>query len=105
MATTMLAYEVLTTKTETILRMPYFSKSGRPYTRCTPTSKYVYSELLDENLNFKNVTSIEDNISKIFIFELDYPMYTMSGMHNIGLKDFKDAYLVIEIFNMIVGFV
>lgn len=91
-------FSALMTNTNTILRNVWFNKAvqiDKPY---NTDLKCVYSDLLDEFLNFKSVTFVADDVSKIFIFELDYPMYTMSFAHNIGLRDFKDAYLVIEIF-------
>ena len=47
-------------------------------------------------LNVLEYKKLEDKVSTIFIFKLKPQMYTMSDVHHIGLKNFDDAYLIVE---------
>jgi len=57
----------------------------------------VYANILDEYLNYEQVTISSDWVSNVYIFKLKDDTYTMSSSHNIGLRNLKDAYYIVEI--------
>ena len=57
----------------------------------------VYANILDEYLNYEQVTVSSDWVSSVYIFKLKDDTYTMSSSHNIGLRNLKDAYYIVEI--------
>ena len=57
----------------------------------------VYANILDEYLNYEQVTISSDWISSVYIFKLKADTYTMSSSHNVGLRNLNDAYYIVEI--------
>lgn len=57
----------------------------------------VYANILDEYLNYEQVTILRDSVSDVYIFKLKDDTYTMSSAHNIGLRNLKNAYYIVEI--------
>jgi len=96
-------FEALITETETILKHFWFiPKSMKPYAVSIDKKcghDIIYSRLLDEYLNVDDYDIIQDSVSTLGIFKLPPYMYTMSDCHNIGLKQFDNTYLLIELFN------
>ena len=101
---TLIKFEALFTDKETVARklaikdeycIDYNPQSTYIY---KPLERYkcVYSEMFDEYLNYKDMKTLKDDTSILYIFELDDPMYTMESVHNIGLKNFDNAMLVVE---------
>ena len=96
-----LHFEALMTETDTILSNSYIFPSLKRDTEVVflklHNRQTVYSTLLDEVLNVEHYLIIEDSVSKMFIFKLSPNMYTMSDYHNIGLKNYANAYLIVEV--------
>lgn len=91
-------FEVLVTENQTVLKSFFIKDSSNPIIKTINNKPIVYSDLLDECLNVDSFKIVEDLVSKLFIFKLSSNMYTMSEYHNIGLKNYDDAYLLVEIF-------
>ena len=107
MANDIMHFEALVTETETVFKHLWFiPKSMMPHT--IPINKkrehvIIYSRLLDECLDVDDYDIIQDSVSTLGIFKLPPYMYTMSDCHNIGLKQFDNTYLLIELFNAEIG--
>jgi hypothetical protein len=103
MADIAMHFEALVTETKTIFKYSWLiPKSTMPC--IIPIDKkcgrdIIYSRLLDEYLNVDDYDIIQDSVSTLGIFKLPPYMYTMSDCHNIGLKQFDNAYLLIELFD------
>lgn len=94
----MVKFEVLVTENQTVLKSFFIKDSSNPVIKTINNKTIVYSDLLDECLNVDSFEIVEDLVSKLFIFKLSSNMYTMSECHSIGLKNYDDAYLLVEIF-------
>ena len=98
-------FEALVTSNETILKQLYFAYNPTaPNLSAIPNSHrkghpVVYSFLLDEALNVDSYEVFNDDTSKLYVFKLSSDMCITDKDYKIGLKDFDDAYLLIELFD------
>lgn len=103
MADTTIHFEALITETKTVFKYAWsIPKLMMPC--MIPIDKkcehdILYSTLLDGYLYIDDYNIIQDSTSTLGIFKLASDMYAMSDCHNIGFKQFDDAYLLIELFN------
>lgn len=86
--------ERLVVEDKVILSGTYPSKTESSIIKSTKPHPHVYSDLLDEFLNYE-VEIIFDN-SHAYI--LSDKMYTMSDLHNIGFRNFANAKLVMSFY-------
>ena len=95
-------FEALVTETKTVLKNLYlYPDQSTPY--AIPIDKkcgrdVVYSTSLDEYLNVDDYNIMRDSTTTLGVFKLASDMYTMINCHNIGLEQFDNAYLLVELF-------
>ncbi len=111
MTNSIIKFEALMTKERTVIRkvtikdahcIDYNPQSsyiymplGRHY-RVNDRDMSVYSEMIDESLNYTNVTELKDDVSILYIYELSNDICTKPSPKNMGINDLKNAVLVVE---------
>ena len=104
---TLIKFEALLTNERTVIRkiaikdafcIDYYPKSSYMY---QPLYKYnthesVYAEMINEYLNYTNVTVLKDDVSILYIYELAEDVCTKPSAMNMGINYLENAVFVVE---------